>query len=172
MAEASEGADFAGFYAANFQRLAAQLSLYAGDIAEAQDAVQEAMVRALARWDTISSYDDPAAWVRKVAWNLATSRWRRLRRVISLSDWHARPGPEPHHPPSGLDNVALAGALAALPQRHRQAIILFYLLDLPVTEIASIAGVAEGTVKSWLHRGRAAMAGHFVESAVGEVDRV
>jgi RNA polymerase sigma-70 factor (ECF subfamily) len=68
------------------------------------------------------------------------------------------------------DRVALQAALATLPERHRQAIILHYLADVSIAEIAAITGAAEGTVKSWLHRGRAALAqrlgDHFVPTEV------
>ena len=70
--------DFAAFYAATFSSLCAQLYIYTGDMGEAQDVVQEAFTRALPRWSRLAEYDDPAAWIRKVAWNLATSRWRRI----------------------------------------------------------------------------------------------
>ncbi|MET8123502.1 sigma factor [Micromonospora sp. NPDC005189] len=43
------------------------------------DLVQEAFCRAYARWDRLAGYEDPLAWVRKVAWNLGHNRWRRLR---------------------------------------------------------------------------------------------
>jgi RNA polymerase sigma-70 factor (ECF subfamily) len=153
----AETRDFAAFYAATFQSLCAQLYLHTGDIAEAQDVVQEAFARALPRWDRIRDYDDPVAWVRKVAWNLATSRWRKVRRLVSLTHPDSdQPMPEPTP-----DRVALRNALAELPERHRQAIVLHYLADLPIGEIAALTGAAEGTVKSWLHRARTALATHL-----------
>lgn len=159
----SDHRDFAEFYAASFHRLTAQLFLYTGQLADAQDVVQEAMIRALARWPTISGYDDPLSWVRKVAWNLATSRWRRWRRSIDvmsrLSTPDTVPGPDPNR-------IAIAAALAHLPPVQRQAVILHYLVDLPVSEIAEITGAAEGTVKSWLHRARAVLATRLDESVV------
>lgn len=152
--------DFAAFYAATFQSLCAQLYVHTGDIAEAQDVVQEAFSRALPRWPTLREYDDPVAWVRKVAWNLATSRWRRVRRLVALGHPDSdRPVPEPTP-----DRVALRAALAELPERHRQAIVLHYLADLSVSEIAVMTGAAEGTVKSWLHRARAALAVHLTRT--------
>jgi RNA polymerase sigma-70 factor (ECF subfamily) len=54
--------------------------------------------------------------------------------------------------------VVLTQALATLPERHRRAVVLFHLADLSIAEIAEQEGVAEGTVKAWLHRGRAALA--------------
>src|SRR5262245_36962137 len=70
---------FTECYEATFTGLTVQISAYVGDLAEAQDLVQEAFSRALPRWDRLARYDDPVAWVRMVAWNLAISRWRRQR---------------------------------------------------------------------------------------------
>ncbi|WBB74364.1 SigE family RNA polymerase sigma factor [Micromonospora sp. WMMD1128] len=146
--------DFDGLYHAHFRSLTIQLTAYCGDLSQAQDLVQEAFCRAFARWSRVSRYDDPVAWVRRVAWNLATSRWRRLR---TAQTWLHRqreehvPGPEP-------DRVALTAALGRLPANQRRAVVLHHLADLSVSQIAAQEGVPEGTVKSWLHRGRAALA--------------
>ena len=153
----TEHGDFAAFYAATFSSLCAQLYVHTGDLAEAQDVVQEAFTRALPRWGRLAEYDDPAAWVRKVAWNLATSRWRRVRGLTDLARRHREdtaPAPTP-------DRVALQAALAKLPSRQRQAVILHYLADAPIAEIAQLVGAPENTVKTWLHRGRASLAGHL-----------
>ena len=147
---------FDAFYHAHFRSVTTQLCAYTGDLALAQDLAQEAFCRAFVRWDRLVRYDDPVAWVRRVAWNLARSRWRRLR-TAHTHLLRQRPveaqvaGPTP-------DRVALDAALALLPPRHRRAVVLHYLADLSVAEIAAQERVAEGTVKSWLHRGRAALA--------------
>ncbi|WP_205324322.1 RNA polymerase sigma factor [Glycomyces sp. YM15] len=70
-------AEFDAFYAGNVGRITAQIRAYVGDHAEAEDVVAEAFTRAVVRWKTLSTYDNPAVWVRRVAWNLATSRLRR-----------------------------------------------------------------------------------------------
>ena len=152
--------DFTDFYQAHFHRIATQLYAYLGDHAEAQDVTQEAFCRLLERWDRISTYDDPSAWVRRVAWNLATSRLRRLRtavRHLAGQREEHMPGPEP-------DRVALIHALATLPATQRKAIVLHHLAHLTVAEIAEQVGAAEGTVRSWLSRGRTALARHFTET--------
>ncbi|OLE23116.1 MAG: RNA polymerase subunit sigma-70 [Actinobacteria bacterium 13_1_20CM_3_71_11] len=151
--------DFSEFYAAHFHSLTVQLFAHTGDLNEAQDVVQEAFCRALARWSRIVTYDDPVAWVRRVAWNLATSRWRRVRTAVAFAkrqreEQVAEPSP---------DRVVLVAALARLPERQRQAVVLHYLADLPLAAIALELGVAEGTVKSWLHRARTALADQLVE---------
>lgn len=143
-------------YAAHYADLTVQLYAYFGDRQEAQDVVQEAFCRALTRWKRVSRYEDPVAWIRRVAWNLAVSRWRRTRTALgflrrqSPVELHAD-GPSP-------DRVALVAALSELPGNHRRALVLHYLADMSVAEVALREGVAEGTVKSWLHRGRAALA--------------
>lgn len=151
--------DFDGFYAAHFQSLTIQLYAYTGDLAAAQDVVQEAFCRALDRWKRVSALDDQLAWVRRVAWNLATSQWRRARTAALFLRRH-RPETVPA---PGPDRVALAAALATLPAQHRRVVVLHYLADLPVRDIAEQIGVPEGTVKGWLHRGRAALATRLTE---------
>ena len=154
-------AEFTALYQARFSDLSAQLYAYTGDAAEAQDVVQEAFVRAWQRWHKIGEYDDPVAWVRRVAWNLATSRHRRVavvRRFLS------RATPPEHHPETSADHVALVSALRQIPERQRQAMVMHYLADMSVADIAREIGVADGTVKSWLHRGRIEMAKHLSDA--------
>jgi RNA polymerase sigma-70 factor (ECF subfamily) len=149
-----ESADFDEFYSASVRGLTLQLYAYLGDLAEAQDVVHEALYRAFARWKQVSTYEDPAAWVRRVAWNLATNHFRKQRSALAFlrkqRTEHIE-GPDP-------DRVALTRALATLPPNHRRAVVLHYQAQLSVAEIAEQEGVAEGTVKSWLSRGRAALA--------------
>jgi len=145
---------FAAFYALQFRRIAAQISVYLGDLDEARDVTQEAFVRAWQRWDRISGYEEPVTWVRRVAWNLATSRlrrWRLARRQQRLELVEDVPGPEPH-------GLAIRAALASLPDGQRRAVVLHYLLGLPVAEVADLCRVREGTVRTWLYRARLALA--------------
>ncbi len=156
-------AEFVALYQARFSDLAAQLYAYTGDTTEAQDLIQEAFLRAWERWPKISRYEDPAAWIRRVAWNLATSRHRRLavrRRVAART-----PPPEPV-PALDADHVALVDGLRRIGERQRRALILHYLADMPIADIARETGVPEGTVKSWLHRGRAELAKHLSDTDI------
>ena len=109
-------------------------------------------MRAWLRWGTIGGYDDPEAWVRRVAHNLAVSRWRRARKlVLSASVPVARtesPG----------QRIPILAALQALPGPERRAIVLHHVAGLPVTEVAIELRAPEGTVKSWLSRGRTRLA--------------
>jgi RNA polymerase sigma-70 factor (ECF subfamily) len=61
---------FADFYTASYQRLLGQLFAVTGDLAEAENLLQEAYARAFARWAQVHAYDRPEAWVRRVALKL------------------------------------------------------------------------------------------------------
>ena len=146
---------FPTFYAQWYPRLAAQLFAYLGDAEEAADIAQEAFLRAWRRWDRIGRYGDPVGWVRRVGWNLATSRLRRLVVASRVLGRTRTPGPS-----TGLstDHVALVTALKTLPVRHRHVLVLHYFADMSVTEICADLGIPRGTALSWLHRGRAELA--------------
>ena len=149
-------AQFTTFYDASFRRTAACVYALCGDIGEAEEVAQEAYARAWSRWRTLQSYDDPGAWVRQVASRLAVSRWRRTRTVLA----HAARlrGREQHADPPSDDVLALTRALSQLPEAQRRAIVLHYVGDLPVAEVARVEGVPDGTVKARLSRGRTALA--------------
>lgn len=146
--------DFDDFYATHFRGITVQVYAYFGNMSDAQDVTQEAFCRAFSRWSKIAGYDDPVAWVRRVAWNLATSKWRRMRTAMNFARKHR----EEHAPEPSPDHVALTTALKTLPERQRRAIVMHYLADQSIAEIAQQENVAEGTVKSWLHRARLALA--------------
>ena len=70
-------------------------------------------------------------------------------------------------PPVSVEALALLQALGTLPIRQRQAIVLHYLADLPVEEVAATLGARAGTVKSWLARGR-----HTLAARLGDPEEV
>jgi RNA polymerase sigma-70 factor (ECF subfamily) len=146
---------FAAFYTASYQRLLGQLFAVTGDLAEAENLLQEAYARAFARWAQVYAYDRPEAWVRRVALNLAAVAARRLRRrAVAL--W--RLGPPPVVPELSPELLDLHRALGTLPLGQRQVIVLHHLVGLPVEEVARELRVPAGTVKSRLARGRGALA--------------
>ena len=94
--------EFISFYAATFPQLVGQLYAMTGDQAEAQDAVQEAFVRAWAHHGKIDRAGAPEAWVRVTAWRIAASRWRRTRQSRRLMLLTARPESTAGPTPTGL----------------------------------------------------------------------
>jgi RNA polymerase sigma-70 factor (ECF subfamily) len=141
-------------YATSYARLVGVLTLAAGDRGEAEEVVQEAFVRLMGQWGTVSRYEDPEAWVRKVAFRLLSNRFRKLRNGLTAMRRVGAPDDEPGPSP---DAVAVQRALATLPLAQRQAVVLHHLVGLPVEQVAEELGVASGTVKSRLSRGRAAL---------------
>jgi RNA polymerase sigma-70 factor (sigma-E family) len=148
--------EFADFYAGSYHRLLGQLFAVTGDLAEAENLLQEAYARAFVRWSRVRGYDRPEAWVRRVALNLAAMADRSLRRRARAL---LRLGPPPVVPEFSPELLDLRDALAALPLGQRQVIVLHHLVGLPVEEVARELRLATGTVKSRLARGRAALAG-------------
>jgi RNA polymerase sigma-70 factor (ECF subfamily) len=140
-------------YVASFARLVRVVALVGGDPAETEDIVQKAFARLLPRWRVIAEYDDPEAWVRKVAFRLLSKRRRRLRRHADQCEGASRLSDPPSE--TGIDVLR---ALQALPLGQRQVLVLHHLLDLPVAAVAAELAVPEGTVKSRLSRARSAMA--------------
>lgn len=140
---------------ASYRRLVAQMYGVCGDLAEAEDAVQEAFVRALARVRAFRGTDNPEAWLRTVAVNVLRSRWRRLAKLALLTPTLLATRQVPDLTP---DNAALMAAMQRLPAAQREAIALHHLADLSVAEVARMLGVPEGTIKARLSRGRAALA--------------
>jgi RNA polymerase sigma-70 factor (ECF subfamily) len=146
---------FDEFYQGTRTRLLTYLYTASGDLAEAQDAAQEAYTRAWQHWAKLHESPDPEAWVRTVGWRVLAHRWRSLR---SRRRAYQRHGPPTWAPAPGEDTVTLVAALRQLPAPQRQAIVLHHLLDLPVAQIAAETGVAVGTLKARLARGRTALA--------------
>ncbi|NJC70571.1 SigE family RNA polymerase sigma factor [Planosporangium thailandense] len=147
--------DFDAFYTATARRVVQYVYAVCGDLAEAQDVVQEAYARAWQRWSTLADYDDPEGWVRTVAWRLSMNRWRSARRWLGararLGHPQDVPGPTP-------DRVALVDALRRIPEPQRRVVVSHYLYDMPVAEIADSTGMPVGTVKVYLARARTALA--------------
>jgi len=152
-----DGDGLGELYHASYRRLVAQVYAFTSDLTEAQDVVQEAFARALARPGALSDVDNPEAWLRTVAVNVVRRRWRR-RRILDLILLRDRPVARLVEPPPGPERADLRDALAGLARPFREAVVLHYLADLPVDEVAEVLGVPVGTVKSRLSRGRAALA--------------
>jgi RNA polymerase sigma-70 factor (ECF subfamily) len=151
----SESDDFDEFYYGSFNRLLRYAHGLTGDLGDAEDLVQEAYTRAWLRWRSLRGYDEPEAWLRLVVTRLATDRWRRL--VVQRTPVGERQ-PTSTMPPPTEDQLLLAEALSALPLDQRRAVVLRFLLDLSLEQIAKEMDANLNTVKSWLSRGKANLA--------------
>jgi len=128
------------------------------DRSRAEDMAQEAFLRAYRSLASFRGESAFSTWLIALAVNLYRSRLRRHEPVVVGLDAVARV--------SGLPALELdlersdrarvvRSAVAGLPARYRDALLLFYFVDLDVAEAAGVLGVAVGTLKARLHRGRA-----------------
>ncbi|HEX4491609.1 MAG TPA: SigE family RNA polymerase sigma factor [Acidimicrobiia bacterium] len=141
--------DFEAFFDEHYGAVLRSVALAIGDAGRAEDLTQEAFARAFRHWSKVATLDRPIAWVYVVALNAERSRWRRERRAPAVEP---APVTVPDASSSVVSTIIVRDALDRLPPRQRCAIVLRYLGDLTVADIASVMGCAEGTVKATLHR--------------------
>ncbi|MBR7836265.1 SigE family RNA polymerase sigma factor [Actinospica durhamensis] len=169
MGDSRDFTEFDDFYTQTSRKLIGQVYAFTGNLGDAEDALQEAYIRAWQQWSTIREYESPEGWVRSVACRLSTNAWWKARNRLSAHR-RAEARREPV-PDLGPDLLALISALKLLPEKQRQVLVLHYVADLTVEQIAEEAGTAPGTVKSRLARGRAALAPLVSEFSDEEPDR-
>jgi RNA polymerase sigma factor (sigma-70 family) len=139
--------------------------LVTGDAAEAEDAAQEAFVKAYRALDRFREGSPFRPWLLRIVGNTARNRRRSTGRRLGLMLRAQAEAPRSPPAPSAEAYVlrverrrALLDAVNALPPDDRLVIGARYFLDLPEAEIAALAGVAPGTVKSRLFRARRRLA--------------
>jgi RNA polymerase sigma-70 factor (ECF subfamily) len=140
--------DFEAFFDDEYGNVLRTVALAVGDRTRAEEVTQEAFARAFRKWRTVSQMNRPGAWVYVVALNAERSRFRREGRL--RYDVEAdRPVTDPSG--AAIARVVVEQLLDSLPPRQRAAVVLRYLGDLTVPEVARALHCAEGTVKSALH---------------------
>jgi RNA polymerase sigma-70 factor (sigma-E family) len=161
---AEQAPDFDTWVAARGPGLLRLAYTLAGNRADAEDVVQDALARAIPRWDRISRVEDVDAYVRRMVVNAHTSWWRRWRKretpVAELRD-----SVVDDHGASVDDRRRLWLACQALPDVQRTAVVLRYYEQLEYAEIADLTGVREGSVRARVSRGIAAL-----RTSMGEED--
>jgi RNA polymerase sigma-70 factor (ECF subfamily) len=156
---------FDEFFSEHRGSLFAQAYALTGDLDEAQDLVQEVMLRTWQRWDRVSQMDRPSSWARRVLLNLAVGRWRkrRVHRSVNEAD---TPIPAP-----GVGHLDVAKALRQLPDQQRNSLLLHDVVGMSVAEVAVEMGVPEGSVRGWLSRGRRTLAENLGLSRTNSPER-
>jgi RNA polymerase sigma factor (sigma-70 family) len=145
---------FEEFFRTEYPRLRGAMYLITGRSEEAEELAQEAMARVFERWDRIGSLESPGGYVYRTALNLNRQRLRHLavraRRLLAL----ARMSERERDPEMEVD---LSLALEALPRGQREALILVEWVGLTSEETAGVLGIEASSVRSRIHRARAAV---------------
>ena len=145
---------FVEYFCARAQPLRRLGYALCGDWHTAEDLVQLTFVRLYRRWPSIRD-ETVDAYARQVLVNAFLTHRRARRRESLMADppERAAGGVDP------TDGLAVRRALADLAPRQRAAVVLRYLEDLPVAEVATLLGITEGTVKSQTARAIQSMRG-------------
>ena len=130
---------------------------YCRDRGRAEDLVQEAFLRAFRKLKLYKATSAFSSWLFKLATRVFISEMRRAGLPPSSQDDPERL-PQWESLSASLENRDLAEtvrrAVTRLPEKYRDALILFYFMEKDLSETASVLGVPSGTVKARLHRGR------------------
>lgn len=156
------GASFEAVFRADHRPIVAIATALSGSRAVGEEVAQEAFLRAHQRWAQVGAYENPGAWVRRVAINLALSDQRRRsseRRAVARLRLVRDDGGDGTAAVVGADRFW--AAVRGLPRQQRAAVVLRYVDDLPIAAIAEVMEIAEGTAKAHLHKARAALARHL-----------
>ena len=140
-----EQAEYVAFVRACQYRLLRSAYLICGDHHQAEDLLQDALVKLALRWRQVR-HGEPEAYLRTVLYRDAVSWWRRRRRESLFGAVPEVAGADGAEAVS--DRVVFATALARLAPRQRAVLVLRFFDDLTEARTAEVLGVSVGTVKS------------------------
>lgn len=154
-AERNAGRDFGDFFELEYPHLVRAVLLVVGELAEAEDLVQEAMARAFERWSRVAEMGSPSGYVYRSAINLHRGRLRHLR--VRARRWALPSSPDPLR--EAERRSELARALASLPLGQRTVLVLVDWWGMTAEEAARTLDIKPSSVRSRLHRARTALRG-------------
>ena len=144
------------FFRREFPRMVAVAYAISGSRWAAEELAQEACLRAFKSWNSVSRYDKPGAWLRRVTINLSNSLLRRRVSEMKALERYAV-GRVEVVDPHPEDEVEFWAQVKRLPRRQREVIVLHYVDDMSTGEIAEVLDIAESSVRTHLQRGREAL---------------
>jgi RNA polymerase sigma-70 factor (ECF subfamily) len=176
MAPADSGpTDFEDFFAATYPRVVAALTVSLGDREAAEDAAQDAFTKAYLRWSSVGSMDRPDGWVFIVAVRAsrrALARRQRIDAAVARSGDAAAHAASAGSAPDESRGAELlsSGLLDRLTSRERMAVVLRFVVDLELADIARAMGCRVGTVKATLHSARGKVRRDLASAGVAHDD--
>ena len=146
-------------YVEHYRSLVRLAAFLLDDVGTSEEVVQDAYVKMLGAWKRIEDPEKAAAYLRSTVLNLARSKLRRRLVVRKHQPVPPDDAASAEHDVIAHENQReVVAALRRLPPRQREAIVLRYYADLSEAEIAAAMSCSPGTVKSHIHRGKAALA--------------
>jgi RNA polymerase sigma factor (sigma-70 family) len=143
--------DFDSYYAASYDRVRRAMTLTFRDHELAEEIAQEAFFQTLRKWKKVSQLDHPEGWTMVVALNKGRDLHRRRARQEAKQSLLVLPSLSTSGEARVDDRMRVAELLEGLSDRQREALLLRYITQLTIPEIAEAMGCAEGTVKATLH---------------------
>lgn len=161
---APDDTEFSEFFRREFERLVRTMYLVLHDQQSAEDVAQDAFGQLYLNWVKVSGYDNPQAWLRRIAIRMAVRVARREESRRALTR-----GQSPRSLPPERD-LDLAAALRALPAQQRAAVALHYYEDMSAEEVGVLLGCSASTVRTHLLRARARLAELLADEEVDHAE--
>jgi RNA polymerase sigma factor (sigma-70 family) len=156
--------DFDTYYAASYERVRRAMALTFRDPTLAEEIAQEAFFQTLRKWSKVSLLDHPEGWTMIVALNKGRDIYRRRIRQEARQSIVVERSTRYSGEDRVEDRMLVASLLEGVSDRQREALLLRYISQLTIPEIAVVMGCAEGTVKATLHAALA-NASHLLKGA-------
>ena len=158
-------AEYRDLFEAVHARVARTVWFVVHDEQVAQEITQDAFFELFRNWDRVRAYERPDLWVRRVALRKAQREAVRTGRRGQLERRATEPVAQ-----QPLPDQELLDAIATLPPRQRAVVVLFYLEDRPMEEVADLVGCSTATGFVHLHKARRRLAELLSEEVEGDVD--
>jgi DNA-directed RNA polymerase specialized sigma24 family protein len=144
--------EFCDLFAATYPQVVRTVWFVVHDQSIAEEIAQDAFTELYRGWSRLRTYDRPDLWVRRVVLEQTAGRLALVDSEIPLPD------PE------------LIAAIRALPPKQRAIVVLFYLEDRPMNEVADLVGCSSSTGFVQLHQARKRLAAALSEEVGSDVD--
>lgn len=159
--------EFGDVFASTYPQVVRTVWFIVHDQGIAEQVAQDAFTELFRRWSRLRRYDRPDLWVRRVAIRRAQREVSRAVRRQTLE----RSLPVPTAQELELPDPALVAAIRELPPKQRAIVVLFYLEDRPMNDVATLVGCSPSTGFVQLHQARKRLAAALGEEVNSDVDR-
>lgn len=161
--------EFAELFAATYPQVVRTVWFVIHDRAAAEEVAQDAFTELFRNWSRLRVFDRPDLWVRRVAIRKAQREVSRRTRRIALEQAAAAMVPLVEDG-IRLPDPELIAAICTLPAKQRAIVVLFYLEDRPMAEVADLVGCSTSTGFVHLHQARKRLAAVLGEEVQSHVD--